>query len=136
LKERPAAVLDASALLAHLNDEVGADVVEDALVDGSVMSAANLAEVLSKLAEVGEEPEKVYETLLQQGLLGGRLAIEPLTPNDAVIIAELHRKTRSHGLSLGDRACLALATRLQVPALTADRSWTGLGVGIRIKTIR
>ena len=107
-----------------------------ALVRGSAMSTVNLAEVLSKLAGEGKPPTEVDETLRGRGLLGGKLAIQPLTEEDALTIAELHAKTKSHGLSLGDRACLALALRLHVPALTADRSWARLRVGVRIETIR
>lgn len=131
-----ACVLDASALLAHLNDEPGADVVGDALVRGAAISAVNLAEVLTKLAEIGEEPGQVSETLWRRGLLGPKLEVVPLTADDAVLIANLHRKTKPHGLSLGDRACLALALRLDLPAVTADRTWSRVRVGVKVQTIR
>jgi len=131
-----ACVLDASALLAHLNDEPGADLVEDAIVRGAVISAVNLAEVLSKLAEIGEDPGQVSETLWRRGLLGANLEVLPLTADDAVLIADLHRKTKPHGLSLGDRACLSLALRLDLPAVTADRSWSRVRVGVKVQTIR
>lgn len=129
-------VLDASALLAHLNDEAGADNVEEALVRGAAISAANFAEVLSKLSEVDEDPARTVDGLRRQGLLGTKLAVQPVTEEDAVTIARLYRVTRAHGLSLGDRACLALAIRLGLPAMTADRAWTGLKAGVTIKTIR
>jgi PIN domain nuclease of toxin-antitoxin system len=129
-------VLDASALLAHLNDEAGADQVEEVLVRGSAISAANLAEVLSKLSEVDEDPASIVESLRRQGLFGTKLSIEPVTEEDAVTIARLYRATRTYGLSLGDRACLALAIRLGLPALTADRAWSRLKVGVKIETIR
>lgn len=128
----PTSVLDASALLAYLNDEPGADVVEDALRGGSAISAVNLAEVLSKLAEVGRDPHEVTENLKHRGLLGGSLVVSSLTADDAVIIAGLHRSTRAHGLSLGDRACLGLALRLRLPALTTDRAWSRLKVGVKV----
>jgi ribonuclease VapC len=131
-----AVVLDASALLAHLNDEPGANVVEDALMKGAAISAVNLAEVLSKLAEIGEDPARANEGLWRRGLLGTNVEVHPLTVEDAVVIADLHRKTRSHGLSLGDRACLGLALRLQLPAITADRTWSRLRVGVKVETIR
>ena len=134
--EHATRVLDASALLAYLNDEAGADVVEEALLRGAAISAVNLAEVLSKLAEVGADPRDVTENLWGRGLLGGNLGVSPLGEDDAVMIARLHRSTRVHGLSLGDRACLGLALRLKVPALTADRAWSRLKVAIKIEPIR
>lgn len=134
--ENAAWVLDASALLAYLNDEAGADRVEDALVGGAAISAVNLAEVLTKLAEVGEDPRDVSENLKRRGLLGGKLAVSPLTADDAIVMATLHRSTKIHGLSLGDRACLGLALRLRVPALTADRAWSRLKVAVNVEAIR
>ena len=134
--ENATCVIDASALLAYLSDEAGAQVVEDALVRGSAISAVNLAEVLGKLAEVGEDPDKVTESLQRRGLLGGRLAVFPLTAEDAVIVATFHRMTKVQGLSLADRACLALAIRLRVPAVTADRAWSRLKVGVKVEAIR
>jgi ribonuclease VapC len=134
--ENATCVLDASAFLAYLNDEAGADVVEDALFRGSAISAVNLAEVLSKLAEVGEDPQAVTENLKRRGLLGGNLVVSPLGEDDAVIIARLYRGTKAHGLSLGDRACLGLALRLKIPALTADRAWSRLKVAVKIEPIR
>ncbi len=91
--ENATSVLDASALLAYLNDEAGAKVVEESLVRGSAISAVNLAEVLSKLAEVGEDPQDVSDNLTRRGLLGGKLAVSALGPDDAVMIARLHRTT-------------------------------------------
>jgi PIN domain nuclease of toxin-antitoxin system len=134
--ENVTCVLDASALLAYLNDEPGAQVVEDALVRGSAMSAVNMAEVLSKLTDIGEDPDEVTKELERRGLLGGRLTVFPLTAADAVVIANLHRKTKAHGLSLGDRACLGLALRFRVPAVTADRAWLRLRVAIKVEAIR
>jgi PIN domain nuclease of toxin-antitoxin system len=129
-------VLDASALIAYLNDEMGADLVEDALRRRSAISSVNLAEVLSKLADTGKNPEVVIENLKRSGLLSGNLVVSPFSADDAVIIATLHRSTKAHGLSLGDRACLGLALRLQVPALTADRAWSRLRVAVKIEVIR
>jgi PIN domain nuclease of toxin-antitoxin system len=127
--EEATRVLDASVLLAYLNDEAGADIVEEALLRGSAISAVNLAEVLSKLAAVGEDPQDVSDNLTRRGLLGGKLLVSPLSADDAIVIARLHRSTRTHGLSLGDRACLGLALRLRVTALTADRAWSRLKSG-------
>jgi ribonuclease VapC len=129
-------VLDASALLAYLNDEAGADLVEQALLRGCAISAVNLAEVLSKLADVGEDPKEVTSNLERRGLLGGKLMVSPLSADDAILIASLQKSTRAHGLSLGDRACLGLALRLRLPALTADRAWSRLKVAVKIEAIR
>ena len=134
--ETPTSVLDASALLAYLNDEAGADLVEDALLRGSAISAVNLAEVLGKLAEAGEDPQDVSDSLKRKGLLGGKLVVSPLGADDAVRTARLQRHTKAQGLSLGDRACLGLALRLRLPALTADRAWSRLKVAVKIEAIR
>jgi PIN domain nuclease of toxin-antitoxin system len=134
--ESPTCVLDASALLAYLNDEEGAQLVEDALIRGSAISAVNMAEVLSKLTDLGKEPDEVSGELQRRGFLGGTLAVFPLTADDAIAIANLHRKTKVHGLSLGDRACLGLALRLRVRALTADRAWSRLKIAVKVEVIR
>jgi PIN domain nuclease of toxin-antitoxin system len=134
--ESPTCVLDASALLAYLNGEEGADLVEDALIRGSAISAVNMAEVLSKLTELGNEPNDVTEELQRRGFLGRPLAILPLTAEDAVGIANLYKRSKPHGLSLGDRACLGLAIRLRVRALTADRAWSRLRIGVKVEVIR
>ncbi|MBA3471731.1 MAG: type II toxin-antitoxin system VapC family toxin [Rubrobacter sp.] len=120
------AVLDASAVLAYLQDEPGAEVVEAALNDGACVSAANWAEVLSKLAELDQDPDEVAERFKQEGVLGEGLVVYPLDEAQARRVARLRPTTRSTGLSLADRACLALATSLDLPALTADRAWAEL----------
>lgn len=130
-------VLDASALLAYLHDEEGADAVADAVAGGAVISAANWAETLSKLAELGHAPDHMAAELEAQGLLHGLVEVVPLTAEDALAIAELRPRTRERGLSLGDRACLALAQRLRLPVLTADREWVELDdVDIPVQPIR
>lgn len=100
------------------------------------MSAVNWAEVLSKLGELGEDPVSVDQGLRRQGLAGGSIELLDLTAADAVEIARLHTTTRSRGLSLGDRACLALGLRLKLPVITADRSWVGLRPGVTVRAIR
>ena len=129
-------VIDASALLAYLNEEPGADAVEQALIDKAVISTANWAEVLSKVAEVGANPRDLEAELEQRGLLGQSLKIEPLLSEDSLRIAELRPRTRSHGLSLGDRACLALGIRLGLPVITTDRAWEKVDLDIDIHVIR
>jgi ribonuclease VapC len=132
-------VLDASALLAYLHDEPGADEVANAVSQSAAISAANWAETLSKLAEKGADPRRIATDLEEQGLLHGLLEVVPLTAEDAIAIAELRPPTRDSGLSLGDRACLALALRLDIPVLTADKSWDDLkdlGVDVDVRPIR
>jgi ribonuclease VapC len=131
-----ASVLDASALMAHLNDEVGAEVVRQALNERAAISAFNWAEVLTKVAERGGDPELVAGELTAAGLLGDALVIEAVTEADCVEIARLRPVTIGQGLSLADRACLALAARLGVPALTADGVWAQADVGAEVQLIR
>ncbi len=129
-------VLDASALLAYLNEEPGAAMVERALARDAVISAVNWAEVLSKVAETGLDPDLLETELEQQGLLGQSLKVEPLLPEDSTQIAHLRPKTRSLGLSLGDRACLALGLRLSIPVLTTDRAWEKVQLDVEIRVVR
>lgn len=129
-------VLDASALLAYLHDEPGADPVGDAIVDGAHISAANFAEVLSKLADTGRRPAEVVLTIRGSGFPDSLLMVEPLTEEDAITMAEIREKTGRRNISLGDRACLALGIRLGLPILTGDRVWSELGLGVEIRPIR
>ncbi|WP_254568135.1 type II toxin-antitoxin system VapC family toxin [Oscillatoria sp. HE19RPO] len=120
MTQNPIAVLDASALLAYLQGEPGADDVADALLQKATISAINWAETLSKLAERGQDPDTVTTQLREGGLLDQALIIYPADEELARDIAKLRVSTRSFGLSLGDRACLALALKLHLPALTSD----------------
>jgi len=131
-----APVLDASALLAHLRDEPGGDVVGEAIAGGAVISTVNLAEVFSRVADRGEDPAKLAAELTQSGLLDGAITVEPFTVADAIDAGRLRPLTRDAGLSLGDRACLALARRLDAPALTADTDWQGVAHGVELRPIR
>jgi ribonuclease VapC len=131
-----APVLDASALLAHLRDEPGADVVAEAIASGAVISTVNLAEVFSRVADRGDDPAKLAAELTQSGLLDGAITVEPFTAADAIDAGRLRPLTRDAGLSLGDRACLALARRLDAPALTADTDWQGIAHGVELRPIR
>ena len=128
-------VLDASALLAYLNDEPGADVVEKALAAGSAIGTVNWAEVLSKAMETGIAPETLATELEKRGILGNTLDVLPLTIEDSMEIARLRPLTKSFGLSLGDKACLALGKRLRIPILTADRIWAEV-LGVHVTVIR
>jgi ribonuclease VapC len=111
-------VLDASALLALLQNEPGAERVAELLSDGAV-SAVNLSEVVAKLADHG-----MPATDIREALDGLPLDVHAFDREAAFAAGELRRITRAAGLSLGDRACLALAAHLGVTAVTADRAWT------------
>lgn len=126
----PETVVDASAVLALLNAEEGADAVS-AAISGAAISAVNLSEVVSKLSEAGM-PESTIRHALQ--LLG--LEVVTFDEEQAYQAGLLRLSTKDAGLSLGDRACLGLAQKLDLPALTADRTWLELSVGIDVKVIR
>lgn len=132
----PRCVLDASALLAFLQDERGSKVVDEWLPEGSLLGAANLTEVLDKLAMDGQDVDDVWQRLHRAGLFGQLVVVEPVLPGDAVTAARLRRSTAVHGLSLGDRLCIALAVRRELPVLTADRVWTAIDAGVEVIAIR
>jgi ribonuclease VapC len=133
---QPTSILDASALLAYLQGEPGAAVVATALTQGSLISSVNWAETLSKLAERGQDPDTVTDLLTQQGLLNNALMIAPFDADLAQATAKLRPLTRSSGLSLGDRACLALGIQTQLPVLTSDQAWGNLTIGVVVQLIR
>jgi len=130
------AILDASAFLAYLYDESGAEVVESAIIQGVYMSAINWAEVLSKVSDKGEDPESLTVQLQNKGLIGESFEILSTTEADALLIAQLRPLTKNIGLSLGDRACLALGKRLELPVLTSDKIWANINLGIQVTIIR
>ena len=124
-------ILDASALLAYIHDEEGADRVEDVLSGDVAISAVNLSEVISKLTDARWSEDAIYEAI--------ELAAVPVADFDetaAFRAGLLWPATRQRGLSLGDRACLALAAHYAAPALTADRVWADLDTGIPVVLIR
>ena len=123
-------VIDASALLALLNSEPGADVVAEALPD-AVISAVNLSEVVAKLCGAGIPKNDIRQILEPLGL-----QVKSFDESSAYQAGMLRAGTKSQGISLGDRACLSLAGMLGVVALTADKSWTSLHVGAAVKLIR
>ena len=123
-------VLDASALLAFLQNEAGSDQVEAALPE-AVISSVNWAEVVQKSIAAGVNVDGLREDLEALGL-----KILPFTAEEAEIAAQLWQQTRSVGLSLGDRACLSVAIRLETVVLTADQIWTTLSLPIAVHSIR
>ena len=128
MTERPPIVLDASALLALLREEPGADEVER-MLDGSMMSCVNLSEVLQKAEQHAVDVEGLEYDL---EALGVRFA--PFDTSAARSSAELWGPGR--GLSLGDRACLALAVSVDGVALTADHRWVDAGHDVQVELIR
>jgi len=124
----PKRVLDASALLAVLYREVGFDVVP---LEGSAVSAVNWSEVVQVAARRGADVVGLGDAIAAEGTV-----VVPFTADHAESAAELWSRTRAAGLSLADRACLALALHYGVPALTADRAWGDVGVGVEIVVVR
>ena len=123
-------VLDASAFLALVNDETGADSVAAAISD-SLMSAVNAAEVVSVLVRSGVPRERAVTLIMNSGVRIELFDMAQAVETGALIVA-----TAGLGLSLGDRACLALALREKLEVLTADAAWARLGLPLQIRTIR
>ncbi len=123
-------MLDASALLAMLQNEPGGDLVQE-LLETAAISSVNWAEVTQKALEGQMEIESLRHDLEALGL-----GIVPFTAALAETTARLRPVTRKAGLSLGDRACLALAAVLDLPAVTTDRIWPDLGLPLKIRVVR
>jgi ribonuclease VapC len=123
-------VLDASALMAVLREEPGAAAVE-AVLDRAAISAVNLSEVQAKLVERGTAAEIAWSSLVDLDL-----EVVDFDAPQARVAGDLRRLARTQGLSLGERACLALAQALALPAMTADHAWAGLEIGIEIRAVR
>jgi ribonuclease VapC len=124
-------VLDSSAVLAVLNNEPGADKLTLNLLSNAASSTVNLAEVQTKLVSRGLAPDEAWANTMSP-----IHEAMPFTVEQAEIAGSLVAQTRPLGLSMGDRACLALGIALNAPIYTADRSWKGLKLGVRIHVIR
>ena len=123
-------VLDSSAVLALVHGEAGAERVK-ATLPLAVLGTVNHAEVVTKLVERRMPPEEIAELLQDFDL-----DLHPFDETLAFETGVLRASTRGRGLSLGDRACLALARRLDASVLTADRAWRGLEVGVPVEMLR
>lgn len=124
-------VLDASAVLALIHDEPGADRVASALA-GATLCTVNLAEVVGKLVDVGGDASRLLRLLAEAGV-----TIEPLTSQDAALAGALRGLPGGRTLSLGDRCCLALAVRSHPPeVLTADQAWGQLDLPVHVRLLR
>ncbi len=123
-------VLDSSVLLAYVKGEAGGETLEDD-IRGSLLCTVNLAEVISVLVREGTPFERACKVV---ELSHARVVDfdHALAEQTGALIAS----TKHAGLSLGDRACLALAARENLPALTADRSWQGVQVGVGMRFVR
>jgi ribonuclease VapC len=124
-------VLDASAVLAVLLQEPGSEKLTPEILSDAATSTVNLAEVHGKLVSRGLPPDDAWEAALSP-----ISELVPFTDEHARLAGDLVAKTRALGLSLGDRACLALGLALKAPVYTADRSWNKVRAGVRIHIIR
>lgn len=125
----PRAILDASAVLALLQGEPGADEVSKIIAD-SLISVANEAEVIGRLISLGQSPAQALEAV--DSLPYTVVDLERATSRRA---GSWWGETRPQGLSLADRCCLALAERMKLPALTADRIWAKITLNVEVKLI-
>lgn len=124
------AVLDASAVLAFLQREPGAELVQQ-IMPRALLCTINVAEIVTKLIDRGLEAATVFEIVV-----GLPYRIVDFDTGLALDAGQLWQQTRSIGLSLGDRACLALAAREGLPAWTTDQAWTRGNLGIDVRLIR
>ena len=123
-------VLDASAILAYLQDETGSDVVRKHL-DGGSICTVNWSEVLQKASHRGVDTSGMREDFAGIGM-----QFIPFDIVHAEIAGTLWQKARPFGLSLADRACLALGIQRQEPVLTADQAWRDLDLDAEIQLLR
>lgn len=123
-------MLDASALLALIQAEAGSDRVAEVL-DGSVISAINLAEVVTRLADRGVPGEAIRRQLARLDL-----GVVPVDEELAYAAGLMRPATRGLGLTLADRVCIALAQRAGAVALTTDRVWARLEIGAAVELVR
>ena len=123
-------VLDASAILALLNDETGAGMVQE-LLPVAIVSAVNYAEVVTRLSLLGMPENEIRQAL---NILG--LTIIPFDEDLSFRTGSLAIVAKQYGLSLGDRACLALALQTGYSAVTSDRVWQDLSIEVDVKVIR
>jgi PIN domain nuclease of toxin-antitoxin system len=116
--------------LALLNEEPGSEVVEKA-IPGAAISAVNLSEVVAKLVE-NDMPEEIVRLALG----GVQLDVYPFEAESAYQAGILRAATKKAGLSLGDRACIALGKQLSLPVWTTDRNWKAVDAGVEVRVIR
>ena len=125
-----AVVFDSSVLIAILRQEPGSEVGEQSLNE-ALISTVNLAEVATYLARNSVPPEKI-----DRALTAFPIEVVPFDQEQGLIAGCLYPACKSLGLSLGDRACLALAKSKSLPVLTADKAWLELEIDVAVKSIR
>jgi PIN domain nuclease of toxin-antitoxin system len=125
------AALDASAILAFLFNERGAEKLTTEILAAAFVSTVNLAEVQTKLVKMGRRVEDAWVDANSLGTLA-----VPYTSEHAKIAGDLIALTEPYGLSLGDRSCLAVAISLNAPVYTTEKIWKNLNVGVPIHVIR
>lgn len=123
-------VIDSSAALAFLKNEIGGDLAPPYLAVG-IMSAVNYAEVVQRFWRDNIDPQPLLDRLSEIGLV-----VVATEQHIARAAGELERTTKSRGISLADRICLAEAMQRNLPVLTTDRPWTSLGLSIDVKRLR
>lgn len=123
-------VLDASAILCVMRKEPGAEKVIPHLPT-AIASAVNLSEVFAKAKDV-----KMTLAGMKWVIEGMKFTAVPFDEEQAFIAGSLRESTRDNGLSLGDRACLALGWKQKLPVLTTEKDWRGLDVGVKIRHVR
>ena len=124
-------VLDASAILAFLQHERGAEALTEEILNHAIASTVNLAEVQTKLVKGGFSPDEAWAQTLSVVI-----SAVPYTEEHAKTAGALITTTEKYGLSLGDRSCLALAIALNAPVYTTEQLWKNLEVGVPIHVIR
>lgn len=124
-------VVDSSAVLILVQDEPGAAEAASVVAAGALISSVNFSEVVAKLADWG-----ITEREIRARLARLVLQIVDFDADQALRAGMLRQVTRAAGLSLGDRACLALAQGRDLPVVTADRSWRSLNIGVEIRLLR
>jgi len=125
----PSCVIDTSAVFIDLQDERGAEEARKWLRDAAI-SSVNLHEIVAKAVEKGASPEQA-KALVEKL----RLSVHAHEADDAIEAGLLRVATKRHGLGLGDRACLALARKLNLPAVTGDKAWSEIADDLSVKVV-
>ncbi len=123
-------VFDSSVVLAWLLGETGSDLILT-LIPNAVISTVNAAEAQARLVRRGTQPKAAWESIA-----GSVAEILPFEAEQAEIAGTLVKQTEPFGLSLGDRACLALGLARKCPVYTADKAWAQLAVGVDVRLVR